>query len=96
MGDKKMSETTHTHPEDLLNMLQRSERLGAHKTLIWLTFQFKKDMIAQDIVQLVDLALAVTNEELYADFKEQHTLLTDLDDIIEKRKQQEKGEVEKE
>jgi hypothetical protein len=85
-----MSETTNIPPNDFVNMLQQSERLGAHKTLIWLSFQFKKDMTAQDIAELVDLALAVTNEELYADFKKEHALLTDLDTIIERRKEAEK------
>lgn len=89
-----MSKNTNIDSEQILNMLQRSERMGAYKTLTWLAFQFKDNMTANDIVKLVDEGLAVFNEEIYADFKKQYFLLTDLDDIIEKRKKQEKGEAE--
>jgi hypothetical protein len=85
-----MNETTHIHPQDFIDMLQRSERLGAYKTLHWIAFQFTDDMTAQDIVKLVDSGLASLNEEIYADFKKEHFIITDLSDIIEKRKQKEK------
>ena len=83
-----MSEVTHIHPEDLLNMLKRAEQIGAYKTLNWLCWEFTKDMTAKDIVDLVHSGIGSVGEELYSSFKKEHFIYADLRKIIEKRKKQ--------
>jgi len=84
-----MNETVHMHPEDLLNMLKRAERLGAYKTLNWLCWEFTENdnITVKDIVKLVHGGIGSIGGQLYTDFKEEQLIDLSLKEIIEKRKQ---------
>ena len=81
MSDK----ITHIHPEDLLKLLKRAERIGAYKTLNWLCFEFREDMTTKDIVDTVHAAVGSIGEELNEDFKREHFISTSIREQIEKR-----------
>jgi len=83
-----MSETTNINPEDLLNMLKHAERLGAYKTLNWLSFEFTDGMTVKDIVDTVHSALGGIGEELWNDFKKEHFItLSILGQVLKREKQ---------
>jgi 20S proteasome alpha/beta subunit len=83
-----MSEKTNINPEDLLNMLQHAERLGAYKALNWLCYEFTDDMTVKDIVDLVKHGIGSIGEELWSDFKREHWITTSIREQIEKRQKQ--------
>lgn len=89
-----MSETTHIHPQDFLDMLKRSETLGAYKTLNWLCFELTdlKEVTAKDVLDLIHHGIGAIGDQLCSDFKQEQWITTSLQEIIEKRKKQEKKE----
>ena len=83
-----MSETTHIHPKDLIELLKRAERIGAYKTLNWLSFEFTDGMTVKDIVDTVYSAIGGLGEELWDDFKREHFITLSIRGQIEKRQKQ--------
>ena len=71
--------------ETVLDMLKRAELIGGWKVLNWLSFEFHKDMTAEDIVDTVDYAIALFSEELWGQFNIEHAVLQHLEDRMKER-----------
>lgn len=71
--------------EELINLLEQAELMGAWKALNWIAREWDENMTLDDISECIQLGTIALEERLAEEFKDQHYITSSMKRIVERR-----------